>query len=63
MILDWRTIGYSLNEPWEERSNTKQDAFNKEANARAEVFLRDTLLTIFKKDFSEIIGQDAVIYR
>jgi len=62
LILDWRAIGYSLNEPWEERSNTKQDAFNKEANARAEVFLRDTLLPIFKNDLSEIIGQDAVIY-
>lgn len=24
LILDWRAIGYSLNEPWEERSNTKQ---------------------------------------
>lgn len=62
MILDWRAIGYSLNEPWEDRSNTKQDAFNKEANARAEVFLRDTLLPIFKRDLSEIIGQEATIY-
>lgn len=62
LILDWRTIGYSLNEPWEDRSNTKQDAFNKEANARAEVFLRDTLLPIFKRDLSEIIGQEATIY-
>ena len=31
VILDWRILGYSLNEPWEERSNTKQDTFNKEA--------------------------------
>ena len=31
LILDWRILGYSLNEPWEERSNTKQDTFNKEA--------------------------------
>ena len=23
LILDWRILGYSLNEPWEERSNTK----------------------------------------
>ena len=38
LILDWRAIGYSLNEPWEDRSNTKQDAFNKEANARAYSF-------------------------
>ncbi len=36
LILDWRVLGFSLNEPWEKRSNTKQDAFNKAANARAE---------------------------
>ena len=62
LILDWRVLGYSLNEPWEDRSNTKQDAFNKEANYRAEVFLRDIFLHTFKRDLSEIIGQEAVIY-
>ena len=30
LILDWRVIGYSFDEPWQERSNTKQDKFNKE---------------------------------
>ena len=40
LILDWRVLGYGKDEPWEKRSNTKQDAFNKEANVRAEVFLR-----------------------
>lgn len=43
LILDWRVLGYGKDEPWEKRSNTKQDAFNKEANARAEVFLAETL--------------------
>ena len=42
LILDWRVLGYGKDEPWEKRSNTKQDAFNKEANARAEVFLAET---------------------
>jgi len=32
LILDWRVLGYGKDEPWEKRSNTKQDAFNKEAN-------------------------------
>ena len=36
LILDWRVLGYGKDEPWEKRSNTKQDAFNKEANVRAE---------------------------
>lgn len=38
LILDWRVLGYGMNEPWEQRSNTKQDAFNKEANIKAERF-------------------------
>ena len=42
LILDWRVLGYGINEPWEKRSNTKQDAFNKEANQKAEVFLAET---------------------
>lgn len=44
LILDWRVLGYGIDEPWQERSNTKQDIFNKEANTRAAVFLRDTFL-------------------
>ena len=52
LILDWRTLGYTINEPWKERSSTKQDAFNKEVNHRAEDFLRDTLLPILKKDIT-----------
>ncbi len=62
LILDWRVLGYSINEPWEDRSNTKQDAFNKDANAKAEVFLRETLLPILRHDLSDIIGADAQLY-
>lgn len=39
LILDWRVLGYQKEEPWEKRSNTKQDAFNKEANAVRKYFL------------------------
>ncbi len=41
LILDWRVLGYRIDEPWEKRSNTKQDAFNKEANRRAKIFLSE----------------------
>lgn len=44
LILDWRVIGFAANEPWEERSNTKQDVFNKEANRRTKEFLKDTFM-------------------
>jgi len=44
LVLDWRVLGYGKDEPWKQRSNTKQDAFNKEANMRAAVFLRDVFV-------------------
>lgn len=57
LVLDWRVIGYSVNEPWEERSNTKQDIFNKEANARAAFFLRNTFLPSIVADLTIELGE------
>ena len=53
LILDWRVLGYEKDEPWENRSNTKQDLFNKEANRRTEVFLKDTFMPSIAKDLSK----------
>lgn len=57
LILDWRVLGYGIDEPWQERSNTKQDVFNKEANARAEVFLRNTFLPALLADLTAELGK------
>lgn len=62
LILDWRVLGYSKDEPWIDRSNTKQDRFNKEANERAEVFIEEQLLPVIIADISEIIGEQANLY-
>lgn len=62
LILDWRVLGYSKNEPWEKRSNTKQDAFNKEANARAEVFLAEQFCPTIQAELSQELGCKANIY-
>jgi hypothetical protein len=59
LILDWRLLGYEKDEPWRERSKTKQDAFNKDADARVAMFLADTFLPALARDLSEIIGQNA----
>ena len=59
LILDWRVLGYGKDEPWEKRSNTKQDAFNKEANVRAEVFLSETFCPAVKAGLSQEIGCEA----
>nr|AMN85514.1 hypothetical protein [Enterococcus faecium] len=62
LILDWRILGYGRDEPWEKRSNTKQDAFNKEANARAEVFLAETFCPAIKEGLSQELSCDADIH-
>jgi predicted nucleotidyltransferase component of viral defense system len=59
LILDWRLLGYKKDEPWYERSKTKQDAFNKMVNIRAEAFLADEFLQVFISDMSELIGEEA----
>lgn len=62
LILDWRVLGYGKDEPWEKRSNTKQDAFNKEANARAEIFLAEQFCPTIKTEISRELGCEANIY-
>ena len=62
LILDWRILGYGKDEPWEKRSNTKQDAFNKEANARAEAFLAEQFCPKIKAEISRELDCEANIY-
>lgn len=62
LILDWRLLGYEKAEPWGDRSRTKQDKFNKEANARTEVFLRNVFLPQVQADFAELLGDEFSLY-
>ena len=48
LILDWKLLGYSPDDPWQARSSTKQDAFGKEANRRTAEFLA--------RDFAPTLG-------
>ena len=34
LIMDWRLLGYGINEPWEERSKTQQDKLHKKTLPR-----------------------------
>lgn len=56
LILDWRVLGYTNDEPWENRSNTKQIKFNEDTNLRLYKFLENEFLQEFKKGMSEILG-------
>lgn len=60
--MDWRVLGYGEDEPWVERSNTKQDIFNKNANVQAEIFLSKKFPPLVKKDLSKKMGMEANLY-
>ena len=62
LILDWRVLGYCINEPWKKRSNTKQEAFNKEANRRAEIFLAETFCPQVREGLSAELGRSVNLY-
>lgn len=59
LILDWRLIGYGLNEPWEERSNTKQDKFKLETIERTDDYLANAFVPSLKAGLSEELGIEA----
>ena len=59
LILDWRLIGYGLNEPWEERSNTKQDKFKLETIERTDGYLANVFVPSLKAGLSAELGIDA----
>ncbi len=70
LILDWRELGYAADEPWDERSATKQDAFGKEANRRTAEFLEQMLAPALTRDLADrlerpltvqAMGQDILI--
>ncbi len=70
LVLDWKLLGYSDVEPWEDRSTTKQDAFGKEANHKASKFLSKDFIFALRRDLTiragfameiEATGQDVLV--
>ena len=56
LILDWRVLGYKKDEPWEERSNTKQLKFLEDSRTRLFDFLQYDFLPVFKADMEKKLG-------
>ena len=44
LIIDWRQLGYSVNDPWLKRSNTQQEKYCVEINQRTADFLAEQFL-------------------
>lgn len=51
LILDWRLLGYSADEPWLERSANKQSEFNIEVNHKCAVFLEREFVPALSQPF------------
>ena len=62
LILDWRVLGYTIREPWEERSNTKQLKFIEESRERLFTFLKTEFLPEFKYGMSQMLNTNCDIY-
>lgn len=56
LILDWRKIIADEVNPWDERSKTKQDLFNKEINSDAAKFYKDELVPRLNDELKEKLG-------
>ena len=44
VVMDWRLLGLTDDEVWQERSNTQQDKFNRKINVQAGVWIEEFLL-------------------
>ncbi|MFI3326649.1 MAG: nucleotidyl transferase AbiEii/AbiGii toxin family protein [Clostridia bacterium] len=62
LILDWRVLGLKLNEPWENRSNTKKDLFNKEINTKTEKFLKEIFMPSILEEIQKEINAPVRCY-
>lgn len=58
LILDWRMIGYGTKEPLTERSNTKQNALNKEFDVKTEEFLKSAFIPKLKENLANLINRN-----
>lgn len=56
LILDWRKIINNEVNPWDERSKTKQDLFNKQINSEAARFYQDELVPQLNIELKEKLG-------
>ena len=56
LIFDWRNIANNVN-PWDERSRTKQDQFNKKINAEAAKFYEEELVPQLNREMEEKLGE------
>ena len=61
LILDWRELGFSENEPWQARSTTAQGKFNRDANEKAALYIKSEILPALKSSIEKELNYDVDI--
>lgn len=56
IILDWRKLISDGDNPWDDRSKTKQDQFNKQINEKAAEFYKNELVPCLNMELEERLG-------
>lgn len=56
LILDWRQLGVTSDEPWEKRSNTSQDNYCKDINSKAADYLANEFVPSFAMELEKKLG-------
>jgi hypothetical protein len=61
LVLDWRVLGYEKNEPWLQRSVSRQNVFCKEATRRTVLFLQQEIAPRLQEELQDRLGETIVI--
>ncbi len=56
LILDWREITKEKSNPWDNRSKTKQDQYNKQINSQSADFYANTLIPRLNSELESKLG-------
>lgn len=57
LILDWRKVTEEGENPWEDRSRTKQDMFNKKINKTTAEFLAHDFVPVLNRELEKNLGE------
>lgn len=58
IVLHWDLVNIDFNEPWNERSNTKQKEYVLSMDKNSRNFIEDTLLEFLRENFDKVIAED-----
>lgn len=61
LVLDWELLGYTKENPWENRTSTQQDKFGKRANHRTEEYLAEHFAPQLQEDLTTRLKGEIIV--